>query len=99
MHVAVPVITAFAGLITGIIGASWRTGLALSAKYDADLRQQRLAAYKRLWEVLAPLDVEGGAAPISGEAADEIRREIQDWYYETGGLLLARPTQRHFRLI
>jgi hypothetical protein len=99
MDIAVPIITALAGLVTGIVGASLRTGLSLSAKYDADLRQQRLEAYKSLWKVLAPLDVEGGAAPVSGETADKIRREIQAWYYETGGLLLSRPTQRHFRLL
>jgi hypothetical protein len=36
-------------LVTGVIAASWRTGLSLAAQYDDDLRSERLDAYRALW--------------------------------------------------
>jgi len=92
----VPIVTALAGLVSGIVAASWRTGLGLAARYDADIRDKRLAAYAKLWSSLKGLDRR--ARPLSMTLGDalELLEQLTDWYHETGGLLMSRATQRKF---
>jgi hypothetical protein len=89
----VPVVTGFVGLLTGVIGASWRRGLELAAHYDVELRAKRLVAYAQLWALLEPLAAYAPPGPITREVFRDMALDLRRWYFSSG-LLLSRPTQR-----
>lgn len=94
--VLLPLVTGLIGLVTGIIGASWRSGLELAVRYDVSLREKRLDAYADLWGLLQPLDRHAAPEAMAGADARALSDELRDWYHQTGGLLMSRSAQRKF---
>ncbi|MEJ7787207.1 MAG: hypothetical protein WKF96_20595 [Solirubrobacteraceae bacterium] len=84
------------GLVSGIIGASWRAGLGLATRYDVDIRTKRLDAYATLWSSIKVLDLRAKPATMTVPEARVLLEAATCWYHDTGGLLMSRATQRKF---
>jgi hypothetical protein len=65
----------------------------LEAKYDLDLRGQRITVYKELWRLLQPLAKYARPGPFTPAGAKELSRELRRWYFETGGLFMSEETR------
>ena len=95
-------IAAFVALLTaGITGiitwtqvqrerTKWLTDLKTS--YSVELYKTRLAEYPKIMQVIAKLS---SRAPntLTPESAQEVAREINAWFYSTGGLVAEASTR------
>lgn len=94
--VAIPLITAVAGLVTGVATTSWRARTELAARYDADLRTERLKAYRDLWKRLECLASYPTPAAVTSGTVAELAVDLREWYYREGGIFMSRQSQRAF---
>jgi hypothetical protein len=102
-------IVAVIGLVGSAAGAIWasyvgtrrRVLAELEARYDADLRGQRLKVYPKLWATLEPLAKyarDPSGYPTRGEIA-KLATRLRGWYFNDGGLYLsAEARQAYFHL-
>jgi hypothetical protein len=60
------------------------------------LRKSRMDAYQRLWACLHRFPKEPSAPLPSAEDLSLARADLIAWYYEVGGLVMTRPTQRAY---
>jgi hypothetical protein len=65
----------------------------LEAKYDLDLRAQRITVYKELWRLLEPLAKYARPDPFTPLGARELSKELRRWYFGTGGLFMSEGTR------
>lgn len=94
--VLLPIVTGVTGLVTGIIASSWRYGVELAIRYDIELRTKRLEAYAQLWSLLQPLAFHAATDSLTRTSVRDLSGQLLDWYFDVGGLYLARATQRRF---
>ena len=79
-----------------MVTTSWRARTELAAGYDADLRSERLKAYRELWKRLERLASNPPPGPVTGPVLDEIALELREWYFQQGGIFMSRPSQRAY---
>jgi hypothetical protein len=73
-------------VVSGVVAA--RTlRKKLEADYDATLRTERLAEYRKLWQLTEPTGWYG-RHEITSETAKRLLSDIDHWYFENGGGLL-----------
>ncbi len=94
---------AIVGLVLGAIvagfGTYYTTRRELLVRYDADLRELRLGAYKDLWNRLDKLAKYARPSPLTDKQAVELGKSLAQWYFEVGGLVLSTDTRNtYFRL-
>jgi hypothetical protein len=94
------VLSLLTGLISGAIAAVVtyfatlaKTRLDLTAEYDKELRQLRLAAYVELWKKLKPLARYSPEKPLTYHIVKETSESMRDWYFDTGGIYLSRESR------
>src|SRR5215472_8690035 len=68
----------------------------LAARYDADLRRDRITVYKQLWSKLEPLAKYAPAKPLTCDDAHGLATALRSWYFEEGGLFLSEPTRNAY---
>ena len=68
----------------------------LEAKYDIDLRNQRLNVYKELWQLLEPLAKYARPGPFTSSVAEGLLQVLRRWYFETGGLFMSENTRNAY---
>jgi hypothetical protein len=83
--------SATAATIAAYAGTRHRIRAELESKYDAALRDLRLAVYPDLWGALEPL-AKYAREPLGYPTRDDIldlTATLRRWYFETGGLYLS----------
>ena len=61
----------------------------LAAKYDSDLRRDRIGVYRELWKALEPLAKYAPPAEFTFSGANRLAVVLRAWYFEKGGLFLS----------
>lgn len=67
--------------------------LDLSAAYDKELQESRLALYKELWAMLEPLARYARGAPVTYETIVNVAGASRAWYFQRGGIYLTERTR------
>jgi hypothetical protein len=72
----------------------------LTAQYDADLRKQRIEAYRVLWSALKPFARYGRSKPVPEKSdLQDVTEAMRDWYFDTGGIYLSsNAREAYFRV-
>lgn len=91
---------------TAVLGSivTYATGVLnirrdLAAKYDADLRRERIGVYKDLWKKLQPLARYSPEKALSRNDCHHLAAALRAWYFEDGGLYLSEPAREaYFKL-
>lgn len=68
----------------------------LKTAYAIELYKTRLASYPKVFEVLAKLS-HRARAPVTSEVAKQVARELNDWFYSTGGMCAEASTRGAIR--
>ena len=68
----------------------------LAARYDADLRRDRISVYKQLWSKLEPLAKYAPAKALTHDDAHGLASALRSWYFEEGGLFLSEPARNAY---
>lgn len=87
-------VTAVGGVIAGAVGAAWKSRKNIEERYDVDLRQARVEAYKKMWALLEPLAYYFPAADLTRGTVRELGAALRHWYYTEGGLVMSESTRR-----
>ena len=82
-------------LVVSTVVAAWAQRRKLESDYDAALRAERLAEYRKLWQLLEPLGWYG-KHEITAETAEKLLADLDHWYFEGGGLLLSDVSYQSF---
>jgi hypothetical protein len=86
-------LSAVVSAIVTYLSISVRVRRDLEAKYDLDLRGQRIIVYKELWQLMEPLAKYARPGPFTPAGARELSKELRRWYFETGGLFMSEETR------
>lgn len=82
-------IAAAVALLVSSVVALWLQRKKLASDYDVTLRIERLAEYRRLWELTEPLGWYG-SHEITPEVARKLSNDLDHWYFQNGaGLLMS----------
>jgi hypothetical protein len=92
----VSLITAFVSAVLAGAGTYLAARRDLQLKFDASLRDLRIAAYKDLWRALEPLAKYGRRDLLLKDQAQTLLSVLKTWYFETGGLVLSRDARRDY---
>jgi len=92
----VSLITAVVSAVLASVGTYLAARHDLQLKFDASLRDLRIAAYKDLWRTLEDLAKYGRRDPLLKHRAQTLRDELKTWYFETGGLVLSRDARQDY---
>jgi hypothetical protein len=92
----VSLITAFVSAVLASAGTYLAARHDLQLKFDASLRDLRIAAYKDLWRTLETLAKYGRRDSLLKDQAQTLLSELKTWYFETGGLVLSRDARRDY---
>jgi len=71
-------------LVVSSVVAAWAQRKKLESDYDAILRTERLAEYRKLWQIMEPIGWYG-KHEITSEAAKKMLSDLDHWYFENGG--------------
>src|SRR4030095_6907696 len=82
-------------LVVSTVVAAWTQRRKLESDYDVTLRAERLAEYRRLWQLMEPIGWYG-KHEITSETAKKLLADIDHWYFEGGGLLLSDVSYQSF---
>jgi hypothetical protein len=84
--------TVVGGVLTWF-ATRWKLRLELEHNYDKELRTERIAAYKQLWQITRALPrYHWPTKPTRSDLRDLI--EIcHSWYFEVGGLFFSQETK------
>jgi hypothetical protein len=82
-------------LLVSSIVAAWAQRKKLESDYDAILRTERLAEYRKLWQITEPIGWYG-KHEITSETAKKLLGDLDHWYFEGGGLLLSDISYKSF---
>jgi hypothetical protein len=92
----VSLITALVSAVLAGAGTYLAARRDLQLKFDASLRDLRIAAYKDLWRMLEALAKYGRRDSLLRDQAQMLLNELKSWYFETGGLVLSRDARRDY---
>src|SRR6185436_18683282 len=79
-----------AGSISFVVSSvvtAWTQRKKLESDYDVTLRTERLAEYRKLWQLTEPIGWYG-KHEITSEMAKKLLTDLDHWYFENGGGLL-----------
>ena len=82
-------------LLISTVVAAWAQRRKLESDYDVALRTERLAEYRRLWQLMESIGWYG-KHEITPETAEKLLADIDHWYFEGGGLLLSDVSYQSF---
>jgi len=82
-------------LVISTVVAAWAQRKKLESDYDAALRSERLAEYRKLWQLMEPIGWYG-KHEITSETINKLLADIDHWYFEGGGLLLSDVSYQSF---
>ena len=82
-------------LVISTMVAAWAQRSKLESDYDAALRAERLAEYRKLWQLLEPIGWYG-KHEITSETAKKLLADLDHWYFEGGGLVLSDISYQSF---
>jgi hypothetical protein len=82
-------------LVVSSVVAAWAQRRKLESDYDAALRVERLAEYRKLWQLMEPIGWYG-KHEITAETAKKLLGDLDHWYFEGGGLLLSDISYQSF---
>ena len=82
-------------LVVSTVVAAWAQRRKLESDYDAALRAERLAEYRKLWQLTEPLGWYG-KHEITSERAKKLLADLDHWYFEGGGLFLSDISYQSF---
>jgi hypothetical protein len=99
-------IVAVIGLVGSAAGAMWaayvgtrrRIAAELEGRYDAELKDQRLGVYPKLWATLEPLALyarDPPGYPTRAEIA-KLAVGLRRWYFNDGGLYLSAESREAY---
>lgn len=89
----VAIITALLSAVLASAGTYIAARHDLQLKFDASLRDLRIEAYKGLWRILEALAKYGRRESLLKDQAQTLLKDLQVWYFETGGLVLSRDAR------
>lgn len=90
-------VPALLGLVTGIVATAYKSRKDLEVQYDIKLREERIEAYKRLWEQLERLAYYAPPQKtLTHGVARELATALRTWYFEIGGLLMSERTREAY---
>lgn len=92
----VAVISGAIGFVATYITAILKVQQDLKSQYNIALRDKRIEAYKDLWEKLKPLAFHSLNNQIEYVEVEELSKELVNWYYGLGGLLLSESSQKKY---
>jgi len=82
-------------LVVSAMVAAWAQRRKLESDYDVALRTERLAEYRKLWQLMESIGWYG-RHEITSETAEKLLADIDHWYFEGGGLLLSDVSYQSF---
>ena len=82
-------------LLVSSVVAAWAQRKKLESDYDAILRTERLAEYRKLWQITEPIGWYG-KHEITSKTAKKLLSDLDHWYFEGGGLLLSDISYKSF---
>ena len=91
--VLVAIISLLSGIVLTYVGAIVKFRRDLQSKYDIDLRNKRIKAYKLLWQLLEPLAYYSPATLVTYGIIQEMSEKMREWYYKTGGMFLSESSR------
>ena len=94
--VALALITAGIGVVTGVVATAYKSRKDLEVQYDIKLREERLVAYNALWKELDRLAYYSPPQALTYGVAKELSAALRTWYFEVGGLLLSTSTREPY---
>jgi hypothetical protein len=84
------IIGAVGGGIVTFFSTRWQIRKELEFAYDKDLRERRIAAYTRLWQLLEPLaKYSRPIAQLTTVHVHEMSELLRHWYFADGGFFLS----------
>jgi hypothetical protein len=94
---------ALLGLVTGALGTYfglyWKIREELVAKYDQELRAERVKQYTLLWHATEPLAKYSAPAPVTVASLHQLAIALRQWYFGGGGMFLSdRARDAYFAL-
>ena len=90
------IIAGSVSLVVSTVVAAWAQRRKLESDYDAALRAERLAEYRKLWQLMEPIGWYGERAAGTAETARKLLADLDHWYFEGGGLLLSDVSYQSF---
>jgi hypothetical protein len=81
------IIAGSVSLVVSSLVAAWAQRRKLESDYDASLRAERLAEYRKLVRLTEPIGWYG-KHEITADTAGKLLAELDHWYFENGGGLL-----------
>jgi hypothetical protein len=82
------IIAGSVSLLISTAVAAWTQRRKLESDFDAIIRTERLAEYRKLWQLMEPIGWYG-KHEITAETAKKLLSDLDHWYFEGGGLLLS----------
>ena len=82
-------------LVVSTVVAAWAQRKKLESDYDVALRKERIAEYRKLWQLMEPIGWYG-KHEITSETAKKLLADIDHWYFDGGGLFLSDITYQSF---
>ena len=94
---------ALIGLVTGALGTYfglyWKIREELVAKYDQELRAERVKQYTLLWNATEPLAKYAAPGPVTVARLHQLAIALRQWYFGGGGMFLSdRARDSYFAL-
>ena len=89
------IIAGSVSLVVSSVAAAWMQRRKLESDYDAALRAERLAEYRKLWQLMEPIGWYG-RHEITSKSAKKLLADLDHWYFEGGGLLLSDISYESF---
>ena len=94
---------ALLGLVTGALGTYfglyWKIREELVAKYDQELRAERVKQYTLLWRATEPLAKYAAPGPVTFASLRQLAIALRQWYFSGGGMFLSdRARDAYFAL-
>ena len=95
------IIAGSVSLVVSTVVAAWAQRRKLELDYDVALRTERMAEYRKLWQLMEPIGWYGGTHEITAEIAKKLLADIDHShinrsYFEGGGLLLSDVSCQSF---
>jgi hypothetical protein len=92
------------GLLGGVIGSiaggsltwastRWTLRRQLEHSYDKELRSERLAAYRQLWQITGALPRYQWPSKASRSDLRQLMKQFHRWYFDVGGLFFSQAAK------